>query len=222
MVYNPCSDLTEDVTRNIMNLFNKFRILEKKSVDGGVKMEKKIRRKVWIYLFAGFAFEVLILPAIAGAQGAPRKIVVFQENFVNEAAQNTTVKNFGGTIIKPLRLINGMAVYLPPQAERALWGRGEVLRIDDDLIINATGQFMPVPVTGSGKSKPPIPPKPNQVLPWGVDRIEADIAQSTTKGLAVRVAILDTGIDLNHSDLQDNIKRNVNMISPRKSGKTVD
>lgn len=185
-------------------------------------MERKIKRGVWIYLLAGFIFGLFILPAIAGAQGIPRKIVVFQENFVNEAAQNTLLKNFGATIIKSLRLINGTAVYLPPQAERALLGRPGILRIDDDLVINATGQFFPVPVgvsqKPSGKPTPSIPPQPNQALPWGVDRIEADIAQSTTKGLAIRVAILDTGIDLDHLDLQNNIKGNVNTINPRKSG----
>ena len=115
-----------------------------------------------------------------------------------------------------------MAVYLPPQAERALLGRLEISRIDDDLVINATGQFVPVPVgvsqKPSGKGKPPVPPPPAQELPWGVDRIEADIAQNITKGLAVKVAILDTGIDLNHLDLQNNIKGNLNTINPRKSG----
>lgn len=171
---------------------------------------------VWIYLFAVFAFGGLILPSIAGAQGAPRKIVVFQKNFVNEAAQNTVVKNSGGTIIKSLRLINGLAVYLPPQAERALSGRNETLRIDNDLIISATGQFVPVPVGVSGK--PSAPPQPAQAIPWGINRIGADVAQNTTKGLAVKVAILDTGIDLNHADLQNNIRGNVNMINPRKSG----
>jgi len=181
-------------------------------------MKRKIKKGIWIYLFAGFAFGVLILPAIAGAQGAPRKIVVFQGNFVSETAQNALLKNAGATIIKSLRLINGLAVYLPSQAERALSGRGEVSRIDDDLIINATGQFVPVPVGVSGRPKPPAPSQPAQELPWGIDRIEADIAQNTTKGLAVRVAILDTGIDLNHLDLQNNIKGNVNTINPRKSG----
>lgn len=181
-------------------------------------MERKIKKGVWIYLFTGFIFGFLILPTIAGAQGIPRKIVVFQENFVNEAAQTTLLRNFGATIIKSLRLINGMAVYLPPQAEKALRGP-EILRIDDDLVINATGQFVPVPVGVSGKpNKPTPPPQPAQELPWGVNRIEADIAQSTTKGLTVRVAILDTGIDLNHLDLQNNIKGNVNTINPRKSG----
>lgn len=136
---------------------------------------------------------------------APRKIAVFQENFISEAAQATLLENFGAVIIKPLGIIRAMAVYLPPQAERALLQRAEILRIDDDLIINALGGSQP-------------PPQPAEVLPWGIDRINADVAWASTRGATIKVAILDTGIDLDHLDLEVNIKGNVNTINPRKSG----
>jgi subtilisin len=143
--------------------------------------------------------------------GGPRKIVVFQEEFVNEAAKITLLRNFGAVIIKPLGLINGMAVYLPPQAERILLGRPEVLRVDDDLVISAIGK----PVEAPGKSKPS---QPSQELPWGINRIGADLAWNRTTGLGIKVGVLDTGIDLDHPDLMSNIKGNVNCINPRKSG----
>lgn len=41
-----------------------------------------------------------------------------------------------------------------------------------------------------------------QVLPWGVNRIGAELAHSQNKGQGIKVAILDTGIDLDHPDLQ--------------------
>jgi len=41
-----------------------------------------------------------------------------------------------------------------------------------------------------------------QVLPWGVDRIGAELVHSWNKGQGVKVAILDTGIDLDHPDLR--------------------
>ena len=43
-------------------------------------------------------------------------------------------------------------------------------------------------------------------LPWGVTKIKADQVWSKTKGKGVKVAILDTGCDLNHPDLKDGIE----------------
>ena len=42
----------------------------------------------------------------------------------------------------------------------------------------------------------------NEILPWGVDRIAADVVRDQNRGQGVKVAILDTGIDLNHPDLR--------------------
>lgn len=167
-------------------------------------------KKLFLFtLVCSFAFGIFSFSAEAqSVNQIPRKIVVFQENFVNETAQTVLLRNFGAIIIKPLRLISGMAVYLPPQAERALLARGEVLRIDDDLVINAIGK--------PPKQEPP--PQPAQELPWGINRIGADKAWLKSTGLTIKVAVLDTGIDLDHLDLQGNIKGNVNMINPRKSG----
>ncbi len=49
----------------------------------------------------------------------------------------------------------------------------------------------------------PPPPPPPQLLPSGIDRINADLASST--GAGVHVAVIDTGIQLSHPDLQSNI-----------------
>lgn len=169
-------------------------------------MNNFIKRLLLMILVTGFMTVLLNLPVSAQtANQIPRKIVVFQENFVTESAQIGLLRGVGAVIIKPLPLINGMSVYLPPQAERALGGRPEILRIDDDLVINAIAKLQP-------------PPQPAEELPWGVDRIDADLAWAMTKGLAIKVAILDTGIDLDHLDLKANIKGNVNTINPLKSG----
>lgn len=135
----------------------------------------------------------------------PRKIVVFDQTIVNEPAQIALVRKFGGAVIKSLPIINATAVYLPPEAAEALSKTAGILRIDDDVIVQAIAR--------------PQPSQPAEVLPWGVDRINADAAWATTTGIAVKVGILDTGIDLSHPDLQGNIKGNVNMINPLKSGK---
>jgi len=40
-----------------------------------------------------------------------------------------------------------------------------------------------------------------EVLPWGVDRVDAELVHPSNKGTGVKVAILDTGIDLDHPDM---------------------
>lgn len=48
-----------------------------------------------------------------------------------------------------------------------------------------------------------------ETLPWGVDRIDAEVAHSNgVIGQNARIAILDTGIDSDHPDLQSNIPQN--------------
>jgi len=54
----------------------------------------------------------------------------------------------------------------------------------------------------SPSAKKPAP-SPSQVLPTGVDRINAE--NKTNKGTGVHVAIIDTGIQTNHPDLSANI-----------------
>ena len=179
-------------------------------------MEKITKKWYWVSLLVCCVFGLSALPILAQSdQGPPRRIVVFDKTFVNEAAQEALLGDFGAVAVKPLVLINGMAVYLPPQAEKALQNRSEVLRVDDDLVITAHVK----PAKPDKPDKPDPTPPPAQELPWGIDRINADAdgVWVTTTGFGVRVAILDTGIDLDHLDLQNNIKGNVNFINPRKS-----
>lgn len=52
-----------------------------------------------------------------------------------------------------------------------------------------------------------------QPIPWGVARIGANDAWKYSTGREVKVAILDTGIDRDHPDLDDNLAGCVNLIS---------
>ena len=184
-----------------------------------------MRRLFLLVLLAGLVFGALTISVYAQQpDNAARKIVVFQEDFVNEADQSALVKEHGAEKIKHLRLINGIAVRLPPQAESALLREAEVLRIDDDLIIQASDRPDDSGKPDNNQGSSPLPaPQPAEVLPWGADRINADavwpLASSTFNATAsgIKVAIMDTGIYLKHPDLQSNIKGQVNTINPTKS-----
>jgi subtilisin family serine protease len=139
----------------------------------------------------------------------PRKIVVFKKSFEKVSDQDTLLEISGAVKVKHLPSINSSVVYLSPKAEKELRKKAEVLRIDEDLIITA------VVKGGNGKGKTKV--QPLEELTWGIDRINADWAWPISRGATIKAAILDTGIDLDHPDLLDNIKGSVNLIKPKKS-----
>ena len=142
-------------------------------------------------------------PATA-KESSSRKIVVFKDGFKNNDTQDALIAKVGGTKIKNLNLINAKTVYLPNKAaEESLLKDSNVKRIDEDIIISATGK--------------PGQTLPAEVLPWGIARIEANNAWSTTRGNGIKVATIDTGISLTHPDLKANIKGGYNAIVSSKS-----
>lgn len=155
----------------------------------------------------------LVMVKRTAAQGNPHRVIVtFEEWVVNEAAEEA-IKNSGGIIIKPLPLVNGMVAILPNRAaERALEGRVGVTRIEKDaevFILKPPGACDPWPACKGGDEAPP----PNQTLEWGIDRIDAELAWSTSQGTGVKVAVIDTGIDQDHPDLINNLVGGVNFVS---------
>jgi subtilisin len=151
---------------------------------------------------------------MARASGQARKIVVFRPG-INQAAQEKLVAPTGAVKVKSLAVINAAVVMVSPAGEQALKTAPGVLRVEDDAIATALGK----------PSKPS--PSPSEALPWGVDRIDADRVWDTDRnlvvdsganaGAGVKVAVIDTGIDLTHPDLQANILRGYNAINPLAS-----
>lgn len=133
-----------------------------------------------------------------------RKIVVFEEGALNESAKDELISKFGGVKVKDLDLVEGKSVLLPPHAEKALARQHGVKRIDDDVVVEALGR-------GSKESSVI---QPAEVLPWGVDRIDAEQAWAITGADTIKVAVIDTGIDLSHPDLKENVKGGYNAIRP--------
>lgn len=150
------------------------------------------------------------------AVGNPHRVIVtLEDDAVNESAQ-VALENMGGKVVKAIPLVNGLVVLLPSEASvpqvGALVG---VKRVEPDVRVFALappGACSPWP-TCKDDGDGDVPPDPTQILEWGVDRIDADIAWATSAGLGINVAIIDTGIDKDHADLVDNLKGGVNFVS---------
>lgn len=143
---------------------------------------------------------------------ASRKIVVFSSSVASADAQSAVLKNCGAVKIKHIPLINASVAMVNASSEAKLKRAGVVLRIDEDVLVTALGKPAPKPT--------PTPiPQPPEVLPWGINRIDAELVETdnNTTAAAIKVGVIDTGIDLNHPDLKAIIKGGFNAILPNGS-----
>lgn len=151
------------------------------------------------YVFLGFFISILILvPFSAGfaqdanklhgikISGNPstqhRVFIVFK--FPPGANEEKIVKGLGGSIRYTYGIVPVIAASIPETAIQGLQNNPNVVAIE------AVGQ-----VTAT-----------NEVYPWGITKIGSDIVHNEqyNRGFGVKVAIIDTGIDCTHFDLQDN------------------
>lgn len=147
---------------------------------------------------------VFMLPAIASSGPKPVRVIVVFDNGAVGAAAMQHIERLGGVKIKDLPMIDGVAVSLPSQAaEHALAAISGVKYVEPDLVVQALGK--------------PVPRQPVQVLPWGVDRVEADLVWTSYTVDPVKVAVVDTGIDTNHPDLTGNLKGGMSAVSYTRS-----
>lgn len=169
----------------------------------------KINLRKAFYLVGLIAFAlvlgVVLLGTKTSGQENNRKIVVF-DRALNEAARNELLAAHGAVKVKDLTLINASVVLLPPKvSDRALLQRPGVLRVDEDVLVFAL-------------AKPAPAPQPSQVMPWGIDRVDAELVwPSGNEADPVKVAIVDTGISADHPDLKANLMGGYNAINPTKS-----
>ncbi len=155
----------------------------------------------------------LFVASLSAAPGPQRAIVVF-DGAIDAATRDTLVQDVGGVTVKHLPLINGQVVLLPGKAAGSRLSRqaGVVsVEADQRVSISARG--------GNGGGKKLSPAAPGETIPWGVDRIDADLVWTAAVGAGVKVAVIDTGIQLDHPDLIDNIKGGFNAIRPNRSAK---
>lgn len=140
-----------------------------------------------------------------------RKIVIFKKG-ISQAEKETVLKKYGATKIRDLKLVNGQSVIGPYGIAKKLANEEFVVHVENDIVLKALDK----------PDKTGKPPKednntqPDQETPWGIERIHSQLAWEKTTGNNIKIAVVDTGIDIDHPDLVDNLKGGATFVSRSK------
>ena len=85
--------------------------------------------------------------------------------------------------------------------------------IEEDLAISFEGNTD----KKDKKSDDQLPEQPTETIPWEVEYMNNLSPNATNTGNGIKDGIIDTGIDVDHLDLIDNIKGGYNATSKKKS-----
>ncbi len=121
----------------------------------------------------------------AGSERVPGEWIVAFEPFGDPDQADALARTFGGQAEERFRVVfEGFVFKGPAEAARRLSEHPRIRKVTANGVVEATAESVPT----------------------GVRRIQADDATAAgAKGAGQKVAILDTGIDLDHPDLRANI-----------------
>ena len=139
--------------------------------------------KFLLVTMVAFCFLALMLPNIGFAQGKSQsKKVLISFRQIPGPNERALVRAAGGVIKYSYHLVPGIAATVPQAAIDGLSHNPNVTMIEDDLTVYAVDAELD--------------------SAWGVEHIGAGIVHdSGNRGTGVKVAIIDSGIDYTHSDL---------------------
>jgi len=160
---------------------------------------------VLLMVLAGFA----AVPAGAGDEKI--EVVVLFKDSIDEQV----IKDNNGKVSKKYSAIPLAVTKLTAKDIKALEKSDKVVAVEKNHIYTIAA-----PPPGRGKPPKDDPPAPpDEELPWGVDRIDAEEvwvdADFLATGAGITVAVIDTGIDKDHPDLADNIIGGYNYVPQR-------
>ena len=148
-------------------------------------------------------------------------IFVFHDDLREDVGRRASAltRQFGGRLGHVYSTaIKGFSANMPAQAaERMAAANPQIAYFEPDAVVRAIGRGGPV----SGQAKPPWAgggggddtPEP-QTTPYGVTRVGGPLDGTSVAGVAW---VIDTGIDLDHSDLNVDVARSANFIPRGKN-----
>jgi PKD repeat protein len=149
-------------------------------------MLRRLFSKFLLVALVAFCFLALVMPNTSFAQGksqARKVLISFRQ--IPGPNEQAIVRAAGGVIKYSYRLVPGIAASVPEAAIDGLSHNPNVTKIEDDLTVYAVDAELD--------------------RCWGVERIGAGTVHAGgNKGAGVKVAIIDSGIDYTHPDLNAN------------------
>jgi subtilisin family serine protease len=187
-----------------------------------LKEASSLRVRLFALFGALAAVALASTPCFAGDADV-RVIVKFKR-----AADARVVRRHGGGVLENHGSRRILVAEMPARKIGALRRDASVAFVEQDGIAEVTGKGRKVRQSEPGGNEPapsdPLPADPSagypeqpaETLPWGIDRVWSGV-QPAASGSGVRVAVLDTGIDLFHPDLKDHIIGNKTFVSGTSS-----
>jgi subtilisin len=120
------------------------------------------------------------------------KVIIGFKEKPNQADEDM-IRGLGGETRYTYNIIDAKAVELPEQAIDRIKKNPRVAYVEEDGEVYA----LDAELDNS----------------WGVDRIDADLVWSDNKGEGVKVAIIDTGIDYTHPELDNNYAGGIDYVN---------
>ena len=137
-----------------------------------------------------------------------RQVVVFDDN-VGEVIKTEILSKHHAIKVKDVKGTN--AVVVKAALSNNIADELEVRFVEVDYVFH-------VERISNRKSKDTeLVDQPREFIPWGVKYMSNLIPDISKTGVGIKVGIIDTGIDMDHPDLIDNIKGGYNATSKKKS-----
>ena len=150
------------------------------------------RKFLFCGAFLAFALAYGTVTRVSADGEESRVLIGFKQK--PDATAKGLVYQYGGEIKYAYHIIPAIAATVPENVIKQLRADPNVRYVEEDGIIKAIGE----------------------TLPWGIDRIDAELVHPYNKGTGVKIGIIDTGIDLDHPDLA--VKADVTFVAGTTSG----